>query len=101
MSETSNYFLEVAGPRADFNSCGTEFLHRELELALTFMDMASLASKPEHAERAFRHAFVAHRTVLRFMPDVRLDISQKQIIQSKLIRLESRMVAAGLNPSSV
>jgi hypothetical protein len=81
----------------DFNACGTEFLLRELELALTFMDLAAVATNPERALRAHTHAARAHQTVLRFLPNVCPGFPQKRTIERHLTSLESRMRIAGLS----
>jgi hypothetical protein len=101
MSERSdpraNATSDLSFPRADFNACGTEFLLRELQLARTFMDLAAVSASPEHAHRARLRAARAHQTVLRFLPNVRPEPREKQIIQGHLARLESRMKIAGLS----
>ncbi|MGA8108793.1 MAG: hypothetical protein WB974_05120, partial [Acidobacteriaceae bacterium] len=82
---------------SDFNACGTEFLLRELELALTFMDFATVSIAPERTQHAHARAAHAHQTVLRFLPSVRPGPEQNRIIQRNLARLESRMTVAGLS----
>lgn len=91
---------ELSLTRTDFNTCGTEFLLRELDLAHTFMDLASVSASPEHAGRARTRAAHAHRTVVRFLPNVHPEFREKLIIRQNLARLESRMKIAGLSVNS-
>ena len=93
--------MELSGARADFNTCGTEFLLRELALALTFMDVAAVSDNAEHAQRAHAHALAARRTILRFLPNVRPDVQRQQMIERDSARLEARMLAAGIAPATV
>jgi hypothetical protein len=91
---------DLSIPRADFNACGTEFLLRQLELALTFMDLAATSASAEHAQSARTRAAHAHQTVVRFLPNVRPELREKQIIQRHLTRLESRLMVAGMSADS-
>jgi len=88
---------ESAAAPSDFNDCGTEFLLRELDLALTFMDFAAVSMTAERTEHAHAHAAHAHQTVLRFLPTVRPGPRQSRTIRRNLARLESRMTIAGLS----
>ncbi|HEX4067191.1 MAG TPA: hypothetical protein VHZ09_14305 [Acidobacteriaceae bacterium] len=92
---------EMSITRADFNACGTEFLLRELELALTFMDLAVVSGCVDHSQSAHAHAVRAHQSVLRFLPAVRPELRERALIQRNLTRLESRMKIAGLSIDTI
>lgn len=91
---------ELPDSRISFHACGTEFLLLDLELGLTFVDIAAVSAGSGHREQALVHAKTAYHTVLKFLPKVRPSMLQQQIIREKLILLENRMTAYGPIPGS-
>ena len=78
------------------NSAGlTDFLLSDLDLALTFMDVADTTGIEETAHRNHENARKAYDTVLDILSRLTLKIAQRDAVESRLAVLKSRLESAG------
>ena len=77
------------------NTIGVEFLLAELDIALTFMDVAEGSQIPENVSRNHKNAHDAYDSVLRHLPKVRLSAAQSEAINGKMAVLTARLKAVG------
>jgi hypothetical protein len=68
-----------------------EFLLTDLDLGLTFLDVAETSRDRETVRRNQRHAKRAYQTVLEFLEKLTLQESDRQMVESKLAVLRSRL----------
>jgi hypothetical protein len=69
------------------NDVGIRFLMTDLDVALSFLNMALWASDEEHKERFCRHARRAHDAVLHLLPRLNCSQVQRAEIDAKLSRV--------------
>jgi len=75
-----------------------EFIVTELDLALTFWDIANSTLDEGRATRNLKHAKKAYTAAIRFLNDAPLDRARRRVVHGKLQQLESLLSAP--NPSS-
>ncbi|HTP69588.1 MAG TPA: hypothetical protein VMJ35_11850 [Dongiaceae bacterium] len=63
------------------------FVNIELDLAITFAEVATSANSRERKERNIQHAMQAHRAVNKFMNDKTFTSEMMRVIAEKLERL--------------
>ena len=80
---------------SEVNKNEVEFLLSELDLAMAFMDYASATTNEETAQRNHQNARKAYDVVVRQLPKVRLDHSQRRTIEEKFAELRSRLGGVG------
>jgi len=72
-----------------------DFLVNDLDLALTFTQLAETSSSVETRERNYGNARKAYDDVLRYRHNLRADVEQQATIDLKLAMLRERLIAAG------
>ena len=81
--------LEAKELEASFNATRCEFIRVELDLGITFCEVAASSTDQEKVRRNKKHAQEAHEAAIRFLSKSRLSEPMKQEIQGKVDRLES------------
>jgi hypothetical protein len=79
----------------DLNQSGVEFLLIDLDLAVTFMDIAESSHLEETTRRNHINTRKAYDTVLGLLEKLTPDAEQWQIIDAKLALLKTRLEAVG------
>ena len=82
---------------ASFRRSGAEFILADLDLAFTFLDIASTSQVADTACRNQENARAAYDMVLRFLPRsiAALSAAELQTVQDKLEVLRSRLELLG------
>jgi hypothetical protein len=70
-----------------------EFIVTELDLALTFWDLANSTLDEQRATRNLKHAKEAYTAAIHFLNDARLDRARRRVVHGKLQQLESLLTA--------
>jgi hypothetical protein len=81
--------------RADGNTMGLEFLLTDLDLAMTFMDVAQTTGIEETVAGNHQNAHIAYDTVLRMLAHLTPTAVQQQSIDDQLAVLKARLIAVG------
>jgi hypothetical protein len=79
----------------DANQSGVDFLLVDLDVAMTFLDVAQASSNQETAIRNHHNAHTAYDTTLHLLKKLRPDAEQQQAIDAKLALLKTRLQAVG------
>ncbi len=79
----------------DVNRVGVEFVLTDLDLALTFMDVAECSHIEETVRRNHDNARKAYDAVVYFLEKVMPDPTQREVIDAKLALLRRRLRVAG------
>jgi hypothetical protein len=74
---------------------GVDFLLADLDLALTFMEVAAVSGSEETRKRNQEKAHEACQTVLRLLDTVRPEAPQRAAISQKLALLKERLEKVG------
>lgn len=82
-------------PDSDLNNSGVEFVLADLDVALTFMDVADASSLGETVIRNHNNARRAYDDILRLLQNLTPDVMQQQTIDDKLAILKKRLLAIG------
>ncbi|HUB34784.1 MAG TPA: hypothetical protein VMA31_17235 [Bryobacteraceae bacterium] len=82
-------------PFEDSNRIGAEFLITDLDIALTFLDVAQISANEETIRRNRAHARRAYDTVLHLLTKLEIDARQRQTIGERLSKLKARLEAVG------
>jgi hypothetical protein len=82
-------------PGSDLNHSGAEFVLTDLDVALTFTDLADVSNIPETRLRNHRNARIAYDSILRLLPNLTPDVLQQQRIDRELALLKKRLLAVG------
>jgi hypothetical protein len=77
------------------NQNGVNFLLTDLDLALTFMDIAEVSRHEETVRRNHNSARKAYDTVVRLLEKLMPDVEQRQVIDANLAVLKARLQAVG------
>ena len=80
---------------SDGNNIGIEFVLRDLDVALTFMDVADVSRIQETVIRNHKNARIAYDGALRVLLNLTPDAPQQQAIDAKLALLKNRLLAVG------
>jgi len=80
---------------SDLNQSGVLFLLTDLDLAMTFMDIAEASHIEETTRRNRTNARTAYDTVLRLLEKLTPNADQSQAIDAKLASLKTRLQAVG------
>jgi hypothetical protein len=86
---------EEAGLGEDADRTGTELLLTDLDLGLTFMDVADTTGIQENVLRNHRNARRAYDAVLVLLAKLRLRRADRQAVEAKLALLRARLEGAG------
>jgi len=70
-----------------------DFLLTDLDLAMTFMDIAKTSQIEETVRRNHNNARKAYDTVLHLLEKLTADAGQRQVIDAKLALLKTRLEA--------
>jgi len=83
--------------QASFRRTGAEFIIADLDLAFTFLDIASTSRVADTACRNQENARTAYDMVIRFLPRsiAALSVAERQTVQDKLTDLKSRLEELG------
>ena len=83
--------------QATFRRSGAEFIMADLDLAFTFLDIASTSQVADTACRNQENARTAYDMILRFLPRSidALTGAERQSVQDKLADLKSRLQELG------
>ena len=76
-------------PRSTYLKTQFEFIVTELDLALTFWDIANSTLDEERATRNLKHAQKAYSAAIHFLNDAQLDRARRRVVHGKLQQLES------------
>lgn len=81
----------------DWRRVGADFIIADLELALTFLEIARTSSVNETVRRNQKNARTAYRAVLRFLPRCfpALSAAERQAIEDNLLKLKNRLEPLG------
>jgi diketogulonate reductase-like aldo/keto reductase len=79
----------------ELNQSGIEFLLTDLDVGLTFMDVAGVSNNEETVHRNCENARKAYDTVLRLLNNLAPDEKQHEQIEAKLALLKSRLMVVG------
>jgi hypothetical protein len=74
---------------------GFEFLRTDLDIGLTFMDMAETTHDVAKRQRNHANARRVYDTVVRLMQKLSLDDTQREELTERLARLKSRLQKVG------
>jgi hypothetical protein len=74
--------------RENFNAVQYEFIQAELDLAITFCEIAASTKDPQKSGRNKMHAEEARKAAKHFLSEDRLNQKMRQEIQGKMGRLE-------------
>ena len=77
------------------NQSGVSFLLTDLDLAMTFMDVADTSHSEETTRRNHTNARTAYDTVLRLLEKLTPNTDERQVIDAKLAILKMRLQAVG------
>jgi hypothetical protein len=77
------------------NQTGLEFLLLDLDVGMTFMDVAEASRIEETTRRNHLNARKAYDAVLHLLKKLTLDVKQRQVMDAKLSLLKMRLQAAG------
>lgn len=78
---------------ADLHQTLVEAVLTELELGLTFLDVAATTADRQHARTAVRHAITALRTAERFLAKLRPNTNDADVIHQRHEQLAQRLRA--------
>lgn len=78
------------------NQAGLEFLRTELDLALTFLSVASTTHKPENALRNRENARLAYASILRYQGRLHFQGAEKIAFGLRVAEVKLALVAAGI-----
>jgi capsule polysaccharide export protein KpsE/RkpR len=76
-------------PRNTYLKAQFEFIVTELDLALTFWDIANSTQDERRATRNLEHAKKAYAAAIHFLNGARLDRARRRVVHGKLQQLES------------
>ena len=79
----------------DWKQSKVSFLFIDLNLAMTFMDVADTSDLEETTRRNHANARTAYDAVLRLANKLMLNADQRQAIDAKLALLKTRLQAVG------
>jgi hypothetical protein len=82
-------------PDSEANTSGVKFVLIDLDLALTFMDVADVSDVEETIRRNHKNARIAYDSVLRLLRNLTPASLQQQTIDSKLAILKTKLLAVG------
>jgi hypothetical protein len=77
------------------NETGVELVLADLDLALTFMDVAATSRIQETKDRNHRNARHAYDTVLHLLKSLEPDSQERSAIDGKMALLKTRLQAVG------
>jgi hypothetical protein len=80
------------------DATGTDFLLTDVDLALTFMDIADTTTIEETAHRNRARALQAYNSVLHFLSRPALRHIDRHSIEIRLATLKARLDAVGYGP---
>ncbi len=83
----------------DLNRAGMKFVLTDLDVALTFLDLAEVSHSEATVRRNHTNARIAHDAIERLLPRLTPDAEQRQLIDAKLAALKTRLRAVGCRPS--
>jgi hypothetical protein len=86
---------DLAAAIFDSHRTGAAFLLTDLDLAMTFLDLANTSRIAGIVRRNRRNARTAYDSVLRFLPRLVLTAAERQRIEEKLSELKGRLEAVG------
>jgi hypothetical protein len=75
------------------NEVGLEFALTDIDVALTFMDVAEVSANEETISRNHDNARKAYATVVDFLKKLHPDERQSEVIEAKLALLKARLDA--------
>lgn len=79
----------------DVNQNGVAFLLIDVDLGLTFLDVAKASAIEETTRRNHDNARKAYDAVLHLLENLRPSVSERQVINVKLALLRTRLQALG------
>jgi hypothetical protein len=85
---------DTSDPLVQFHHAGVQFLITELELGLTFMDVATATSSEDTVRRNYAHALQAYQTVIDTKPRLALTAADAAHVDEKLAELKLRLEKA-------
>ena len=77
------------------NQNGVNFVLLDLDVGMTFMDVAEASCVEETTHRNHNNARKAHDAVLRLLENLTPSLSERQAIDAKLAILRDRLQAVG------
>ena len=80
---------------SDLNQSGVLFLLTDLDLAMTFMDVADTSHIDETTRRNHTNARTAYNSVLHLLEKLTPNTDERQVIDAKLAILKMRLQLAG------
>jgi hypothetical protein len=82
------------------NRVGIDFLVADLNVGLTFLQIAGVTRIPSTRERDLEKALLVYRTVLSLLPRVNLSADDLDEINNKLAELRTKLEEAGFPPAA-
>jgi hypothetical protein len=80
---------------SDLNRSGVSFLLTDLDIGMTFMDVAATSRIEETTRRNHTNARTAYDTVLRLLENLTPTADERRAIDAKLASLRMRLQAIG------
>jgi hypothetical protein len=80
---------------SDLNQSGVSFLLTDLDLAMTFMDVADASRIDETKRRNHTNARTAYNSVLHLLEKLTPNTDERQVINATLAILKMRLQAVG------
>jgi hypothetical protein len=86
-----------AVPRIIFDAhrACARFLLVDLDLGITFLDIAKTSRNAETVQRNLNNALIAYSSSMRFLPRLTLTALEDMAIKEKLARLKTRLECLG------
>ncbi len=79
----------------EFTQIWVNLLLTDLDLGMTFLDVAKTSMIESTKRRNYHNARAAYDTVILLLEALKPDLEQKQGVDAKLRLLETRLIAAG------
>jgi hypothetical protein len=82
--------------RIQSDCSGVQFVLTELDVALSFLDIAERTSNAQRQWRLYMRAKNAHTTIRRFIPRCTFSAAEASIVNRKLERVRDRLQRRGI-----
>jgi len=79
----------------ELNQNGVDFVLLDLDVGMTFMDVADASQLDETTRRNHHNARKAHAAVVRLLEKLKPSLSERQAIDRKLAILKTRLQTVG------
>jgi hypothetical protein len=88
---SDNCFMDEKLPFAEAMNANIDFLLSDLDVAMTFLDVASITTVEENAQRSRQKAYKAYDFVINRLSKIKLNVSYQHQFDKKLTALNSTL----------